>query len=177
MPATFSCAGGMVSTPATSTIPQLCNQWAITHPRYHHDHRAIVLEMWLASKARHRRYLRPHMIVPTLPRPLQRIDQLMENICSFKEKATEEQHREKSWIATDTWQLIDRRAGLHRRRLCGIGSLRTSDDEYNQLCQQIRRNLRRDRRHRANQVGITAEGFLNAGLLHEAYHSIRGWYR
>jgi hypothetical protein len=42
---------------------------------------------------------------------------------------------------------------------------------------QSRRRLRQDRKLRAAKVGAEAQSFLNNGQVHEAYRTIRGWYK
>ena len=58
------------------------------------------------------------MRLPHLPHPLQRIDQLFDNLCNFKmQQPTQEEQRDQSWIAADTWHVIDRRAHLRQRQV------------------------------------------------------------
>ena len=45
------------------------------------------------------------------------------------------------------------------------------------LSRQIRAALRQDRKQRAANVALEAEGFLEGNDVHEAYHTISGWYR
>lgn len=49
------------------------------------------------------------------------MDQLFDNLHSLKQKQqiNIQEQRQRSWIAADTWRLIDRRAYLRRRHVFG----------------------------------------------------------
>ena len=70
-----------------------------------------------------------------------------------------ETDRDRSWIASDTWKLIDRRAQLRRRQVHGLFRVNNNTETIIQeLGRNIHHHLRRDRQ-RSNKVGIEIENF------------------
>jgi Reverse transcriptase (RNA-dependent DNA polymerase) len=173
-----------------SEQPNLFRRWAIKIPRFDSDHRAIIGEVMINSIRKHSRYVSFRRRCPTvvLPRPLNRVDQLYENLLKYKPQPTLQQQRDKSWIASDTWQVIDQRSEITRRLHSPppvIGSMHnwseTSVDELEQLRRQLGRKirflLRRDRQQRVEKVSIKIEQQLLNKNIHQAYEIFRGWYR
>jgi len=96
-------------------------RWTIKMPRYYHsDHRLVLGELHLTTRRRHRRYINSRQHLPIfIPRPLTRVDQMFEDLCKYRRRQSGTPHtqRDRSWIAADTWQLIDRRTSLRRLQL------------------------------------------------------------
>ena len=184
--------------------PFAFSRWVIKIPRFHSDHRAIVTELRLTkySYAEHRRYCQLRKFPIHSIRPLNRVDQMFDTLCSYCEPPESEPSRDSSWISQETWHLVDRRAALaHQHRYHHhlddepIAKRTRSHDsdsvdrsihgicredchtELHSLSRSIRRALRQDRKRRAARVGLEAEYHLAKGEVHEAFRTIRGWYR
>jgi len=162
------------------------SRWAIRYPRYDSDHRAIVAELRLAPLAVHRRYLRSRRPLVHIPRPFTRVDQLFHNLFVLSRSAhqdlSQRSARHRSWISANTWQLIDQRASLRQQLLpssvpWSAQDLVDRELRFKALGKDIQRSLCRDRRKRAELVSQQAQAHYTAGRFHEAYRTIRGWYR
>ena len=140
-----------------TTQRRFFKKWAIKWPRYYSDHRAILTELWLAPAKLHRSYVRSRTCLPKPIRPLQQIDQWFDNLAQEVKKPAPKDIRERSWIAKDTWHLIDKRAQMYRRHSFGYREARWNEASDRQLGSQIRTYLRRDRRRRADDVGDEME--------------------
>jgi hypothetical protein len=180
-------------------------RWAIKTPRYNSDHRAIVVELTVNSRRQHLRYANSRRQFPIHPiRPLCRIDQKFEDLCTYCEQSNPVDHRDRSWIHQETWALIEQRANLariHRThhhaddepiakrtrsqtqdaadgRYRLMGTCRHDcAARFRKLSKDIRSGLRKDRKDRAARVGLQAQSFLNLGQVHEAFRTIQGWYK
>ena len=96
--------------------PERFVRWAVKIPRYNSDHRALIAEIPVDWR-QHFWYRWSRSTFPiTLAHPLTKIDQMYENLRMFKHHPpqTVEDQRTRSWIAFDTWSLIDQRAALRR---------------------------------------------------------------
>lgn len=98
-----------------------------------------------------------------------RTDILLEKLTNAVQRKQQiKDHQYNSWIALDTWILINKKAEARR---CG----RT---EYmKQLGKSIRRHLQRDRNTRIGKTAIEIEELLNNNLTREAYARLRYWYK
>lgn len=111
-------------------------------------------------------YVKPRTHIPPLPRPLARIDQILENLCLLCQKPDPRTARDRSWIADDTWRVIDRRAQLDRRHIFGHTSSDSDipdcdevcTNQYRELGKVLCRLLCRDCRNRAAR-GATWNNF------------------
>ena len=169
--------------------PQDFVRWALKCPRgYHSDHRLLLAELALAPEKTHRRYLRSRRQFPVwIPRPLTRVDQVFMDLLEYQRPPNPKKQRDRSWIASDTWRLIDRRAEIRRLHLFSRSSVQNPqvdpekgkdyEDELRNLHKQIRRLLRRDRRLRADKVSREIESLLASGDMRGAYQCLTAWYK
>lgn len=179
------------------------SRWVIKIPRYHSDHRALVVELMTCSQHLHRRYYRQYQFPIQLPRPLARVDQMFDDLCKICRSPARHRHCNSSWISQATWRMIADRAALVRRhrfhhhvddepvakrtrshsgsaasRFHLLGSCREHCvSRLRVLSHQIRASLRTDRKHRAASVALEAERYLQDHQVHEAFRTIQGWYR
>jgi exonuclease III len=175
-----------------SDYPEIFRRWTIKIPRFDTDHRAILVEIELTLTSHHRHYIQSRTNCPVLnlPRPLNQMDQLFNDLLSFKQSPSPKSQRDRSWIAADTWRLIDQRNDINRRlnfpSLFSSGTKRpwreilSTDElqaERHRLHREIRRLLRRDRRARINKVSQQIQECLVAKNITGAYDIFRGWYR
>ena len=141
-------------------------------PYYDSDHRLVRGDLLLPTAHLHRTYVKLRKRFPF--RPPSRSTRLCDKKLSFLRKHRKchlpVQFRSDSWIAMDTWSLIDHRARAKRLRNSSPASLRL-------LSCNIRRHIRRDRRVRTNTVGHNVELSLAAKDPQGAYRHIKGWYR
>ena len=178
-------------------------RWVIKIPRFNSDHRAIVTELSVQSNREHRVYVRQRKQFPIQDDTPTTVDKMFEHLrCSLETPKPFDQ-RDNSWISKETWSLIDRRYELvhkHRTRhhICDVpvsSRTRSHDNPFVQrdapqgdccrnckaifkdISRRIRKSLKQDRKARAAKVGAEAEAFLANGEIHEAYRTIRGWYR
>lgn len=164
-------------------------KWALKCPRgYHSDHRLLLVELSLAPMETHRRYLHSRRQFPAwIPRPFTRVDQAFMDLLEFQRPPDPKGQRDRSWIASDTWRLIDRRAEIRRLHLFSHSCIQHPqvdpeqgkhyEDELRKLHIEIRRHLRRDRRLRADKVSREIESLLVSGDLRGAYHCLTAWYK
>ena len=167
--------------------PQDFSRWTIKSPRYYSDHRAVVAELRLVSKKRHRRYLHRRQYFPIrLPLPPTRLDSLFSDLKNNRLRLEPKTSRDRSWISEATWRLIDRRADLKRklnfaRYHIQIGQTEEVDrlellNQMKQLGRDIRKGLRQDRRRRIKRTSDEILTHLAAGRIHEAFQWLRTWY-
>jgi hypothetical protein len=121
----------------------------------------LIAELPLVPSVVHSQYWKlQHRVPVSLPRPLTEINQMYQDLQDLKCPSclNVNTQRSHSWIASDTWRLIDRRTSLRQFVLFSRRPpkrLRTdlfddldftqADQEYKQLGKDIRRLLRRDR--------------------------------
>jgi hypothetical protein len=168
--------------------PSNFTRWALKIPRgYHSDHRLLLAELSLAPAESHRKYIRSRRHFPAwIPRPLTRVDQEFIDLLDYRQLPDPCAARDRSWISSDTWRFIDRRAELRRKHLFSnpiqISQVEPEEginyeQEIRNLSKEIRRLLRRDRRLRADKVSRDIESHLASGNLRAAYHSLSAWYK
>ena len=79
-----------------------------------------------------------------------------------------EKEKKKSWISDKSFKILDKK----------IKALRQNESEkVKEIGKELRRNLRKDRRKRVNDVSIKIEKELKGNNVIEAYDILRGWYK
>ena len=167
--------------------PRYFVRWNIKIPRgYHSNHRCVVAEIRLAPQREHFHYLRFRRRCPlVLERPITKADHLFESLNAFRSSPESKTQRDRSWIAPDTWKVIDRRATLRRAmefstvlpRPLTADQFRDYEQEMKSLHREIQRLLRRDRRKRAERVSTEIQSHLAAGRTRDAYSLLATWYK
>lgn len=144
----------------------------------HHstDHRAIIATIWSGRRewmSSYRRKVGRNPLLSQLVRPLSEAEEIVERLRATIPKQTRQERHQNSWISSDTWDLVDRRARLRR-----YGSLQGNGYA---LTRQINASFRRDRERRAEKAAEDIEYWLNSpelpGNLKECWNIARGWYR
>jgi len=144
----------------------------IIPPRFHSDHWAIKLEIRSSSAKVHNRYIHNRTQLPRIPAlpdeggPNKLFKELLglhncpqPNIYPPRD----------TWIATDTWALIDQRTSALNRL--------ATQEELRPLRKAIRKKVRRDWAVRLQQTGEAIQGHLEADETREAWRLVKVWYR
>ena len=143
-----------------------------TVPYYDSDHRLVRGDLLLPSAHCHHHYVKLRKRYPfRLPSRSTRLcDKKLSFLRKHRDRPSPAQFRSDSWIAPDTWVLIDRRAHAKRFR-------NTSSAQLRLLSCSIRRHIRHDRRVRTNTIGRHIELCLASNDSKGAYRHLKGWYR
>ena len=79
-----------------------------------------------------------------------------------------EKEKKKSWISDETFEILNKK----------IKALRQNESEkVKEIGKELRRNLRKDRRKRVNDVSIKIEKELKGNNVVEAYDILQSWYK
>ena len=79
-----------------------------------------------------------------------------------------EKKEKKSWISEETFKLLNRK----------VKALRQNDsDAVKKIQKELRRNLRKDRRNRVNEISTQIKKQLKENNITEAYGILQSWYK
>jgi len=143
-----------------------------TVPNFDSDHRLVRGDLVLPHAKQHSTYVKLRRRFPfRVPTNSTRLsDRKLAFLRSKRVRPDPTDFRTTSWIAADTWHLIDLRARGKRRNILSSSRLR-------QLNKSIRRHIRRDRRARTATVADNIAARMAAKDLRGAYRHLKGWYR
>jgi exonuclease III len=135
--------------------------YKIKTPRYCSDHRMIVVGLKIDNHQKYIKYMQRRNRLNVQIKNQTRTDIVLEELASSVERKQQiMDHQYNSWIAIDTWILINKKAEARR---CG-------NIEYmKQLGQLIRRHLKQDRNICIGKTAIEIELLLDDNLIREAY--------
>jgi len=141
-------------------------------PRFHSDHWAMKLQVQSDNINRHRRYLSNRSQLPAIAAaPDEQIpNEMFTQLLTFHERRNGPSYPPRdSWIALDTWTLIDQRNSALRRS--------APPEELRPLRKAIRKKVRRDRAARLQETGDQIQAHLDADDPKEAWRLVKVWYR
>jgi hypothetical protein len=103
--------------------------------------------------------------------PKTKADALFQEVKSYMEETEARPHRWKTWISQETWDLIDRRSALRRRRN------KNTNAEGRRLMRCIMRAIKRDRLQRTTDFGVAIEAMLERKNSQGAWRALQAWYK
>ena len=140
------------------------------------DHRLLTAKIRSSGKERYKNYVRMRMkpLVTLFP-PKSKVSNSQndqnEYLRIIKESIEEgkmEKKEKKSWISEATFKILNRKVKvLHQNDL----------EAVKKIGKELRRNLRKDRRNRVNEISTQIEKQLKENNVTEAYGILQSWYK